>query len=97
MTEAVMKSTIKTILDNHISNKYDLKIVGRKRAQTGIFIVTAAVICKEDFVTQELMEDFVEHNIQNDDSVELSETRIELSDLSFEVLLLEAEVTYYKV
>ena len=96
MTEAAMKLTIKTILDTHMSNKYDLKIVGRKRESVSMFIVTAAVICKEDFVTQELMEDFVDHSIQNDDSVELSETRIELSDLNFEVLLLEAEVTYYK-
>ena len=91
-----MKTTIKAILDVHIVGKYTLKIVGRKRVKIGIYVVTTAVICKEASITSELIADFVEHSIQKDDSIDLSETRIELSDLDFEVLLLEAEVTYYK-
>lgn len=96
MIESAFVATAKTILDNHIANKYKLKIIGRKRVTTITMVVTLAVIIKEGDVPKDLILDLIDEQVRQDSDIELTETRIDLDNLDSEILLLEAEVTYSK-
>lgn len=96
MNEETLIARAKAMLDTRLAGKYKMKVVGRKKQTVSTMIVTLAVICKEGNITNDLIVDLVDDEINTNDEIELIETRINLEDLESEVLLLEAEITYLK-
>ena len=96
MDEATLIARAKVMLDTRLAGKYKMKVVGRKKETVSTMMVTLAVICKEGNITNDLIVDLVDDEINTNDEIRLVETRLDLGDLDSEVLLLEAEITYLK-
>ena len=86
-------SSIKSILDNHIPS-YTLDIIQRRRSTASSMDVSFAVLIKDKQITQELITDLINYQIQNENSIEFVETKKELGNLDFEVIIINAEIQY---
>lgn len=95
MTEIEMLSEIKALVDPHIKG-YQLAIIGRKIHTISKAMVTAAVICKEDAITPDLILDIFDYQQKNDEEIEFVETSKDIQDLKFDVIILQAKIKYVK-
>jgi len=96
INEATYIQRVSTILDEHLAGKYKMRVLGRKKETAITMICTIAIIAKDGLVTGELISSILEDEVTSNDPIVLVETRIDLSDLDTEIILLEAEIVYLK-
>ena len=95
MTEAEMITTIKDIVTPHIAT-FTIAIIERKAESISEMNVSAAVILKNESISEDLIVDLMNQAIENSAEITLVETSKDFNDLKFEIIILRAKIQYLK-
>jgi len=93
MSESDFINDIKAIVSNHITN-YSLEIISRTPNTTNSMIVTLAVLFQNKNINEALIKELINYKINSNKNVVDFETKKELGNLDFEVILVSAEIFY---
>jgi len=93
MSELDFINDIKTIVSNHITN-YSLEVILRTPSTASSMNVTLAVIFQNKSIEELLIKELIEYKINSNINLVDFETKKELGNLDFEVILLNSEIFY---
>lgn len=93
MTEAEFIAGFEPILNTHLDG-FKIEIIDRKKESINEMYVKAAVIFKDGGVSTGLITDLIKHQANSADEVELLETKKQLDNLDFEVVILGTTIKY---
>jgi len=93
MSELDFINDIKTIVSKHITN-YSLEVISRTPNTVSSMDVTIAVLFQNKSIDAALIKELINYKINSNKNVVDFETKKELGNLDFEVILINAEIFY---
>jgi len=93
MSELDFINSVKTIVSNHISN-YSLEVISRTPKTASSMDVTLAVLFQNKSINEALIKELIDLKINSNRNKIDFETKKELGNLDFEVILVSAEIFY---
>lgn len=92
-TEAELIADLNNIVSKYISN-FTTTVISRKSATVSSLDTTVALIFQDESITHNLLVDILDYVAQNDRNSLALETKKDLGNLDFEVILINAEIFY---
>ena len=92
-TETEMIGDIKDIVTKYIDN-FNTEVISRRIATVSSLHTVFAIVFKDKSISSELIKDLIEYTSQNDRNGVSFETKKDLGNLDFEVILVSAEIFY---
>ena len=93
MSELDFINSVKTIVSNNITN-YSTEIISRTPSTASSMNVTLAVLFQNKSIDESLIKDLIDLKINSNRNEIDFETKKELGNLDFEVILVSAEIFY---
>lgn len=93
MSELDFINSVKTIVSNNITN-YSTEIISRTPSTASSMNVTLAVLFQNKSIDEALIKDLIDLKINSNRNEIDFETKKELGNLDFEVILVSAEIFY---
>ena len=93
MNETTFLNDIKTIVSAYVQN-YTIDIISRKYETASTMDVTIAVMFQDKSIDENIIKDLLNYQVQNDRYKINFETKKDLGNLDFEVILINAEIYY---
>ena len=93
MSELDFINSVKTIVSNHITN-YSLEVISRTPKTASSMDVTLAVLFQNKSINEALIRELIDLKINSNRNEIDFETKKELGNLDFEVILISAEIFY---
>ena len=93
MSEIDFINDIKTIISNHVTN-YSIEVISRTPNTVSSMDVTLAVLFQNNSIDEALIKELIQYKINVNKNVVDFETKKELGNLDFEVILVSAEIYY---
>ena len=93
MSELDFINSVKTIVSNHITN-YSLEVISRTPKTASSMDVTLAVLFQNKSINEALIKELIDLKINSNRNKIDFETKKELGNLDFEVILVSAEIFY---
>ncbi len=92
-TESELIADLNNIVSNYVSN-FTTTVVSRRTATVSSLDTTIAIVFQNESITNAMLKDFVEYVEQNDRNNLSLETKKDLGNLDYEVILMNAEIFY---
>jgi len=92
-TESELIADINAIVAKYVTN-FTTTVISRKTSTVSSLDTTIAVIFQDGNITNLMLQDLVDYVSQNDRNSLMIETKKDIGNLDFEVVLLSAEVFY---
>ena len=92
-TEAELVTDLNAIVAKYVTN-FTTSVVARKTATVSSLDTTIAIIFQDENITHEMLGELVEYVAQNDRNNLSLETKKDLGNLDYEVVLMSAEIFY---
>ena len=93
MSELDFINSVKTIVSNNITN-YSTEIISRTPSTASSMNVTLAVLFQNKSIDESLIKELINLKINSNRNEISFETKKELGNLDFEVILISAEIFY---
>ena len=92
-TESELIADINTIVTKYVPN-FTTTVVSRRTATVSSLDTTIAVVFQDESITTAMLSELVDYVAQNDRNNLSLETKKDLGNLDYEVVLMNAEVFY---
>jgi len=92
-TEAELVTDLNTIVAKYVTN-FTTSVISRRTATVSSLDTTIAIVFQDENITSAMLSDLVNYVAQNDRNSLSLETKKDLGNLDYEVILMNAEIFY---